>query len=73
MTTVAAVAKTKPKAETDNSAAVRVIHLHVRVSVEYKEWIARFAEHERSDLSDLIDAAIARHAKARKFDPPPKR
>jgi hypothetical protein len=47
--------------------------LRVRVSGAYKAWVTRFAEAERSDMSDLIDDALAAHAKARGFEAPPKR
>jgi hypothetical protein len=47
--------------------------LRVRVSGAYKAWVARFAEAERSDMSDLIDDALVAHAKARGFEAPPKR
>ena len=45
----------------------------LRASGEFREWLARFAESERSDMSDLVDDALAHYAKARKFEPPPKR
>jgi hypothetical protein len=40
---------------------------------EFKEWIVRFALAERSDMSDLIDDALAAFAKAKGFEPPPRR
>jgi len=47
--------------------------LRVRVSGAYKAWVTRFAEAQRSDMSDLIDDALAAHAKAQGFEAPPKR
>ena len=47
--------------------------LRVRVSGAYKAWVTRFAEAERSDMSDLIDDALVAYAKARGFEAPPKR
>jgi hypothetical protein len=47
--------------------------LRVRVSGAYKAWVTRFAAAERSDMSDLIDDALAAYAKAQGFEAPPKR
>jgi hypothetical protein len=47
--------------------------LRVRVSGAYKAWVTRFAVAERSDMSDLIDDALAAYAKAQGFETPPKR
>jgi hypothetical protein len=38
-----------------------------------EEWLARFAETERSDMVDLGDDALAAYAKTKGFDAPPKR
>ncbi len=51
----------------------RVDFVRVRVSGAFKDWLIRFAEAERSDMSDLIDDALTSHAKSRGFEPPPKR
>ena len=56
------------------SPSERVDFLRVRVSGSYKEWVARLAEFCRSDMSDLIDNALVRHAKEVGFkEAPPKR
>jgi hypothetical protein len=47
--------------------------LGMRGSEPYKEWLARFAERERSDMVDLVDDALAAYATARGFEAPPKR
>ena len=47
--------------------------LGIRAGVAYKDWLKRFAEHERSDMVDLVDDALAAYAKAQGFEPPPKR
>ncbi len=47
--------------------------LGIRGSEAYKDWLARFAEHERSDMVDLVDDALAAYANAKGFEPPPKR
>jgi hypothetical protein len=51
----------------------RVDSVRIRVSGAYKDWLVRFADAERSDMSDLIDDALTAHAKARGFEAPPKR
>ena len=38
-----------------------------------KDWLMRCAEHERSDMVDLVDDALAAYAKARDFESPSKR
>lgn len=47
--------------------------LGLRGAEDYKDWLARFAAHERSDMSDLVDDALVAYAKARGFEVPPKR
>lgn len=39
----------------------------------YKAWLTRFAEVQRSDVSDLVDDALAAYAKSKGFDVPPRR
>ena len=83
MSTRLTVAKKKPgpaqRAKGKAGASPRTLDaggpdfLRVRVSGAYKAWVTRFAEAERSDMSDLIDDALAAYAKARGFEVPPKR
>jgi hypothetical protein len=47
--------------------------LGIRGGEEYKQWLIKFALHERSDMVDLVDDALAAYAKAKGFDVPPKR
>lgn len=47
--------------------------LGIRGRDAYKEWLARFAEAERSDMVDLVDDALEAYAKAKGFEAPPKR
>jgi hypothetical protein len=47
--------------------------LGIRGGEAYKDWLKRFADHERSDMVDLVDDALAAYAKARDFEAPPKR
>jgi hypothetical protein len=72
-TTVAKKKAPARKQQAAKPADDRVDFVRVRVSGSYKDWLIRFAESERSDMSDLIDDALVAHAKARGFDPPPKR
>ena len=60
-------------ARAEESKADRADSVRIRVSGSYKDWLVRFADAERSDMSDLIDDALAAHAKARGFEAPPKR
>lgn len=47
--------------------------LGIRGSEAFKDWLYRFAQTERSDMVDLVDDALAAYARARGFEPPPKR
>jgi hypothetical protein len=51
----------------------RVQVLGIRGRQEWKDWLARFADFYRSDMVDLIDDALEAFAKAKGFEPPPKR
>jgi hypothetical protein len=51
----------------------RVQVLGIRGRPEWKEWLAKFADANRSDMVDLIDDALEAFAKAKGFNPPPKR
>ena len=83
MSTRLTVAKKKPgparRTEGKAGASPRALDaggpdfLRVRVSGAYKAWVTRFAAAERSDMSDLIDDALAAYAKAQGFEAPPKR
>ena len=42
----------------------------IRGSEAYKDWLMRFAEHERSAMVDLVDDALAAYAKARDYRVP---
>jgi hypothetical protein len=68
-----AVAKKKAQRSGERAPEGRTDYIRARVTPAFKEWAQRFADHERSDISDLLDNALAHYARARKFDPPPKR
>ena len=45
----------------------------LRSMPEWKAWLHRFADAQRKDVSDLIDEALLRMARAEGFELPPKR
>lgn len=48
--------------------------LQMRGAVEWKAWLEKLAEFDRTSVADVADRAIARYAKEIGFpDPPPKR
>jgi hypothetical protein len=50
------------------------VPLTVKGSPEWREWVEKVAEHNRTDLSTLIDAALVKFAREIGVpDPPPKR
>jgi hypothetical protein len=44
-----------------------------RARPEWLDWLNRFANFERSDMVDVIDRALEDRARAKEFEPPPKR
>ena len=44
----------------------------MRLNPEFKEWLARFANHCRLNMVDVIDLALADYAKAKGFEDPPR-
>jgi hypothetical protein len=47
--------------------------LGIRAREEWKDWLSRFADANRSDMVDLIDDALEAYAKLKGFEAPPKR
>jgi hypothetical protein len=46
----------------------------IRGSEEWRVWVERLLDHDRSSWPDLVDRALAVYAKSMGFkDPPPKR
>jgi hypothetical protein len=66
---VMAKKKSTPKPE----QRVRTAVTNIRSMPEWKEWLGRFADAQRKDVSDLIDEALVRMARAEGFEMPPKR
>lgn len=66
--------KATPKRGRPQSAeGPRTQVLGIRAREEWKGWLARFADANRSDMVDLIDDALEAYAKIKGFEPPPKR
>lgn len=61
------------KKSTRPEKRVRVAVTNIRSVPEWKEWLARFAVAQRKDVSDLVDDALLRMARAEGFELPPKR
>ena len=70
------MAKKKPVAKPGrppSDEGPRTHVLGIRGREEWKDWLARFADANRSDMVDLIDDALEAYAKTKGFEPPPKR
>jgi hypothetical protein len=68
-----AVTVGRPK-KTADKGPPPVRNIAVRATVDWVEWVEKGAEHCRTDVSKLIDAALASYLKGQGFtDPPPKR
>lgn len=65
------MAKKKP---TPDKWPSKPVVLQMRGSAEYKAWLDKLAEFDRSTIADLTDRALAKHAREIGFpDPPPRR
>jgi hypothetical protein len=69
---VAAMAK-KKAAPRPQPNRVRSAITNIRSTPEWKEWLTRFSDHVRKDVTDAIDEAVLRYARAEGFELPPKR
>jgi hypothetical protein len=47
--------------------------IRLRCGPAWRSWLRQFSEHLGLAESDLIDAALAHFAVARRFQPPPRR
>ena len=55
-------------------AEPRPIALSIRGRLEWKEWVARLAEADRTSLNELVDRALARYGREVGFkEAPPER
>lgn len=53
--------------------ATRTDYLQVRMTVEFKEWLGRYAASRNLSMADAIVQALLEDAARRGFDPPPRR
>lgn len=64
----------RPKKIKAGSPAPAVKRIAVQAALPWVEWVERGAKHCRTDVSKLIDAALADYLKARSFaESPPER
>jgi hypothetical protein len=55
-------------------ATPRETILSIRGRVEWRDWLARAAEYDRSTIVEMIDRAVTRYAREIGFkEPPPER
>lgn len=45
----------------------------IRGSAEFKDWLERYAHHNRSTVAQVVERALADRAARDEFDPPPPR
>jgi hypothetical protein len=76
----ATMARPKAKKQAGKTAAGKAqsgpgpLALTIRGSVEWREWVQRGADHCRTDVAKLVDAALIRYLKEQGFtEQPPKR
>jgi hypothetical protein len=72
---MAGVAMGRPrKNKAQDKSAPPIKTIAVRATMDWVTWVERGADHCRTDVSKLIDAALADYLKARGFpELPPKR
>jgi hypothetical protein len=72
---LSAMAKKKPTRDSDKPApAPRPTAFAIKGSLEWREWVEQGADHCRTDVSKLIDAALVEYLRERGYtNPPPKR
>lgn len=71
------MAKAKSKAETTGkkaASAPRPTALTIKGGLEWRAWVERGADHCRTDVAKLVDAALVEYLRSRGFtETPPKR
>lgn len=70
MSLATTVAKSKRKSVPDSATPDQV---RIIVSLGFKDWLKRYAEHRQLSMTDTIVQDLIRGAKAEGFEPPPKR
>ena len=69
--TMARPKKTAAKSSTPGAGPTA---LTIRGNLDWREWVQRGADHCRTDVAKLVDAALVEYLKARGFEEtPPKR
>jgi hypothetical protein len=64
----------QPRRRKSKDAEPRPIALTIRGRVEWKEWVARLAEADRTSMNELVDRSLARYAREIGFrEVPPER
>jgi hypothetical protein len=64
----------QPRRRKSKDAEPRPIALTIRGRVEWKEWVARLAEADRTSMNELVDRALAKYAREIGFrEVPPER
>jgi hypothetical protein len=63
----------RPPGRPPTAEGPRIQVLGIRGRPAWKDWLARFAYANRSDMVDLIDDALEAYAKVKGFEAPPKR
>lgn len=64
----------RPPGEAQGRDGGKPLAIQVRGSTEWKAWVERLAEFDRSNVADLTDRAMAAYARTIGFlDPPPPR
>lgn len=68
------MAKKKKPGEAAKEWTSKPLVIQMRGSLEWKQWLEELAEFDRSTVSDIIDRAIAAHARTIGFPkaPPPR-
>ena len=61
----------RPRRRKSKDAEPRPIALTIRGRVEWKEWVARLAEADRTSLNELVDRALARYGREIGFQEAP--
>lgn len=61
----------RPKKAASDKPTSRPTAFAIKGSMEWRAWVEGGAEHCRTDVSKLIDAALVEYLTARGYEPPP--
>jgi hypothetical protein len=65
--------KLKPRSSADRSTVNRHSLFVVKGSLEFRDWLLRFSEHQHMPVASLVEQSLARNAELLRFSPPPPR